>query len=140
MLRDRLKGVLKQKKVSGYRLWKELKVNQGQLSRFLNGKGSISLKNLERIARYLGCEITILGGDERVSASPGKKETKREDRGKGKDASEEARNVEGRIAEIVTAFEDEYQVIVKGIDAIGGRVKLSYGGGTVGLPQPKPTR
>jgi len=57
MLRDLLKEILDKKKVSNYQVWKKLGINQGQLSCFFNGKKSMSLKNLERIADLVGYGI-----------------------------------------------------------------------------------
>ena len=59
MLSHRLKEVLKAEGKTNYRLSKVLDIDQAQLSRFFNGKGGISLKNLERILDYLGYEITL---------------------------------------------------------------------------------
>ncbi len=60
MMGNRLKEVLEREEVTAYRLWKDLGINQGQLSRFLSGKASMSLENLERIADYLGYDLALL--------------------------------------------------------------------------------
>jgi len=59
-VRNRLKEVLEMEKVSAYRLWKDLGIDQGQLSRFFHGKQSISLPKLEQIAGYLGYDLTLV--------------------------------------------------------------------------------
>jgi transcriptional regulator with XRE-family HTH domain len=70
MLGARLKGILKAEDISAYRLSKDLNIDQGQLSRYFNAKGSISIKKFERILDHLGYEITlkkaIIGEEERV--------------------------------------------------------------------------
>ena len=57
---NRLKDILKREKVSAYRLHKDLGLDKGYLSRFLNEKRDISLKKLELIADYLGYDITFV--------------------------------------------------------------------------------
>jgi transcriptional regulator with XRE-family HTH domain len=59
MLGTRLKEILKAEGISAYRLSKDLNIDQGQLSRYFNGKGSISIKKFERIIERLGYEITF---------------------------------------------------------------------------------
>jgi transcriptional regulator with XRE-family HTH domain len=60
MMGNRLREVLNKEGVSGYRLQKELGVDKGQLSRFLNGKIDMSLKKLEQIADYLGYDLVLV--------------------------------------------------------------------------------
>ena len=57
---NRLREILKREKVSAYRLWKELHIDQGQLSRFFQGKQNISLDRLEQIAKHLGYDIRFV--------------------------------------------------------------------------------
>ena len=57
---DRLREVLKRERVSAYRLWKVLEVDQGQMSGFLQGKQNISLDKLGQIADYLGYDIEFV--------------------------------------------------------------------------------
>lgn len=45
---------MKKQKISGYRVSKDLEINQGQLSRFLNHNDQLSIKNLQKIFDYLG--------------------------------------------------------------------------------------
>jgi transcriptional regulator with XRE-family HTH domain len=60
MVGNRLKEVLEREKVTAYRLWKDLGIDQGEMSRFFKGKQNISLSKLEQIADYLGYEITLM--------------------------------------------------------------------------------
>ena len=60
MVGNRLIEVLKREKVSAYRLWKDLKIDQGQMSRFFKGINNISLDKLEQIADYLGYDIVFV--------------------------------------------------------------------------------
>ena len=62
MLSLLLKDVLKAEGKTNYRLSKDLNIDQAQLSRFFNGKGSISIKKLERVLNYLGYDITLNKG------------------------------------------------------------------------------
>jgi len=55
-----LREVLKREKVTAYRLWMDLKIDQGQLSRFFKGKGNLSLKILEKIADYLSYDLVLV--------------------------------------------------------------------------------
>jgi transcriptional regulator with XRE-family HTH domain len=43
-----------------YRICKDLDIEQAQMSRFLHGKGSISLKKLEQVADYLGYDLEMV--------------------------------------------------------------------------------
>jgi len=60
MVRNRLREILQREKVTVYRLYKELGIDQGQLSRFFNRQESLSLKKLEQIAEYLGYDIVFV--------------------------------------------------------------------------------
>ena len=60
MVGNRLRGVLKREGVSAYRLWKDLGIDQGEMSRFFHGKQNISLLKLEQIADYLGYDIEFV--------------------------------------------------------------------------------
>ena len=59
-MEDRLREVLKREGITPYRLWKELGIDQSVMSKFLRGKGGISLKTMERIADHLGYELTLV--------------------------------------------------------------------------------
>jgi len=60
MMGNRLKEVLEKEGVTAYRLWKELGIDQGQLSKFFSGQVNISLEMLEQIAGYLGYDLVLV--------------------------------------------------------------------------------
>ncbi len=60
MMGNRLKDIMKREKVTAYRLWKDLGIDQGQLSHFFKGDTSISLEKLEQIADYLGYDLELV--------------------------------------------------------------------------------
>ncbi len=60
MMGNRLREVLKREGVTAYRLWKDLGIDQGEMSRFFSGKRNISLEKLEHIADYLGYDILLV--------------------------------------------------------------------------------
>ena len=60
MVENRLRDILTREGVTAYRLWKDLGIDQGQLSRFFKGVNNISLDKLEQIADYLGYDITFV--------------------------------------------------------------------------------
>lgn len=60
MIGNRLKEVLKREEMTAYRLWKDLGIDRGQLSRFFHGKVNISLEMLESIADYLGYDLVLV--------------------------------------------------------------------------------
>jgi len=60
MVENRLREILKREQVTAYRLSKDLGIDEGQLSKFLNSKINISLKKLEQIADYLGYDIQFV--------------------------------------------------------------------------------
>ena len=57
MMGNRLKDIVEREKVTAYRLWKDLGIDQGQLSKFFQGEANVSLKKLEQIADYLGYDL-----------------------------------------------------------------------------------
>lgn len=57
---NRLKEVLKREGVTAYRLWKDLGIDQGEMSRFFHGKQNISLEMLEQIAGHLGYDLVLV--------------------------------------------------------------------------------
>ena len=60
MMGNRLKEVLKREGVTAYRLWKDLGIDQGQLSKFFHGKVNISLEMFGQIADYLGYDLVLV--------------------------------------------------------------------------------
>jgi transcriptional regulator with XRE-family HTH domain len=57
---NRLKDILTREGVSAYRICKDLGLDKGQLSRFLNGKSNLTLAKIERIADYLGYDLQLV--------------------------------------------------------------------------------
>ena len=57
---NRLKDILTREGVSAYRVCKDLSLDKGQLSRFLNGKSNLTLIKIERIADYLGYDLQMV--------------------------------------------------------------------------------
>lgn len=60
MMGNRLKNIMRREKVSAYRLSKDLEIDKGNLSKFLNGKANYSLEKLALIADYLGYDIELV--------------------------------------------------------------------------------
>ena len=60
MMGNRLKDIMRRENVSAYRLSKDLELDKGHLSRFLNGKAEYSVKKLTVIADYLGYDIELV--------------------------------------------------------------------------------
>jgi transcriptional regulator with XRE-family HTH domain len=60
MMENRLKDIMEREKVKAAQLSRELGLDKGYLSRFLNGKINISLPKLEQIADYLGYDIEFV--------------------------------------------------------------------------------
>lgn len=67
MMENRLKHIMERENVSAYRLSKDLGLDKGHLSRFLNGKAEYSVKKLALIADYLGYDMAF------VKRTPSKK-------------------------------------------------------------------
>ena len=114
MLRDRLKEILKEKGIKSYRLGKDLGIDHGQLSRFLNGKGTLSLKKLEKIAGYLECEVTL------------DKALGKEDKTKGLTPLEKERIAEDKIQKAIEQSENLCNRTVDAIYAYPGSVKIVW--------------
>ena len=57
---NRLKDILTREGVSAYRVCKDLGLDKGQLSRFLNEKSNLTLVKIERIADYLGYDLQLV--------------------------------------------------------------------------------
>jgi transcriptional regulator with XRE-family HTH domain len=53
LLSEQLRDILDSGSMSRYRLSKEAGVDQGQLSRFVLGKGQLTFKTLDRIGKVL---------------------------------------------------------------------------------------
>ncbi len=57
---NRLKEVLEREGVTAYRLWKDLGIDQGQLSRLFKRKANLSMEAFERIADYLQYDLVLV--------------------------------------------------------------------------------
>ena len=55
----KLKQILRKEKVSAYRLGQDLKIDQGYLSRIINGKTQPTFAWMERVLKYLGYSIAF---------------------------------------------------------------------------------
>ena len=60
MMGNRLKDIIRREKISAYRISKDLGLDRGHLSKFLNGKVEYSVKKLTIIADYLGYDIEFV--------------------------------------------------------------------------------
>ena len=60
MMGNRLKDIMEREKISAYRLSKDLGLDKGHLSKFLNGKAEYSVKKVTIIADYLGYDIEFV--------------------------------------------------------------------------------
>lgn len=60
MLGKRLKDILNREGITAYRLCKDLGLDQGQVSRFLNGKQNLALDKVERVVEYLGYDLELV--------------------------------------------------------------------------------
>ncbi|MBU2054462.1 MAG: helix-turn-helix domain-containing protein [Proteobacteria bacterium] len=60
MMGNRLKDILTREGVSAYRVCKDLGLDKGQMSRFLNEKSNLTLAKIERIADYLGYDLQLV--------------------------------------------------------------------------------
>ena len=53
----KLNQILKKEKISAYKLGQELKIDQGYLSKIINGKTQPTFVWMERVFKYLGYSI-----------------------------------------------------------------------------------
>ncbi len=60
MMGNRLKNIMDREKVSAYRICKDLGLDKGQVSRFLHGKQNLAFDKIEKVAEYLGYDITFV--------------------------------------------------------------------------------
>jgi hypothetical protein len=56
---DALRDAIDRAGVTRYRICKDLDLDQGQMSKFMQGQVGFALPVLERIAHYLGFEIAL---------------------------------------------------------------------------------
>ena len=62
---DQIRDVVNASGLSRYAICKAIGFNQGAMSRFMSGKGGMSLETLDRLAELLGLSIVAEPGDER---------------------------------------------------------------------------
>jgi len=53
----KLKQILRKEKISAYKLGQELKIDQGYLSKIINGKTQPTFAWMKRVLKYLGYSI-----------------------------------------------------------------------------------
>ena len=54
---DQVRGAVVGSGLSRYRICKEIRITESTMSRFMNGKGGLSMASLDRLANLLGLEI-----------------------------------------------------------------------------------
>lgn len=59
LLSDQLREILDSGPMTRYRLSKEAEVDQGQLSRFVLGKGQMTFNTLDRIGKVLKLRLVV---------------------------------------------------------------------------------
>ena len=60
MMGNRLREILKQEGITAYRVCKDLGIDQGEMSRFLNGKANLTLPRLEKVVDHLGYDLVLV--------------------------------------------------------------------------------
>jgi transcriptional regulator with XRE-family HTH domain len=60
MMGNRLREILNKEGVTAYRIWKDLGIDQGEMSRVLNGKQNLTVSRLEMVADYLGYDLVFV--------------------------------------------------------------------------------
>jgi len=58
-LTDQIRLAIAQSRVSRYRIWKETGIDQATLSRFMQGKGGLSMNSLDNLGDCL--DLSIVG-------------------------------------------------------------------------------
>jgi transcriptional regulator with XRE-family HTH domain len=54
---DQVRGAVDASGLSRYRICKEIRISEATMSRFMNGKGGLSIASLDRLSALLGLEI-----------------------------------------------------------------------------------
>jgi transcriptional regulator with XRE-family HTH domain len=62
---DQLRAAIESAGVSRYRIGKETGVNEAALSRFMSRKTGLDLSTVDRLAAYLGLELTSIDSKRR---------------------------------------------------------------------------
>jgi plasmid maintenance system antidote protein VapI len=66
-LSDQLRQAIETSGKSRYALWQETDIDQATLSRFVHGKGGLSMDGLDRLAEALGLELAPKRGPAKKS-------------------------------------------------------------------------
>jgi transcriptional regulator with XRE-family HTH domain len=56
---DQIRDAIAGSKLSRYRICAEIRLNQATLSRFMNGKGNLSLETVDRLAELLNLRVVV---------------------------------------------------------------------------------
>ena len=57
-LTDQLRQLIEDAEISRYQLWQQTGIDQAVLSKFVNGKGGLSMESLDKIGELLNLQIT----------------------------------------------------------------------------------
>ena len=57
-LTDQLRQLIEDAEISRYQLWQQTGIDQAVLSKFVNGKGGLSMESLDKIGEVLNLQIT----------------------------------------------------------------------------------
>ena len=57
-LTDQLRQLIEAAEISRYQLWQQTGIDQAVLSKFVNGKGGLSMESLDKIGEVLDLQIT----------------------------------------------------------------------------------
>ena len=58
---DQLRHSIATSGITPYRIAKDCGIERASLSRFINGKGGLSMENLDSLGKYLGWTVTAKG-------------------------------------------------------------------------------
>ena len=56
---DQIRRAVDKSGYSRYRIWQEIGIDQAVMSRFMSGQGGLSLKSLDRLAKFLGLTVSV---------------------------------------------------------------------------------
>ena len=59
---DQIRAAIDASGLSRYRIWKETGISQATLSRFMSGKGGLSVEGLDKLAEVLKLEVKVRKG------------------------------------------------------------------------------
>ena len=57
-LTDQLRQLIEDAEISRYQLWQQTGIDQAVLSKFVSGKGGLSMESLDKIGEVLNLQIT----------------------------------------------------------------------------------